>query len=55
LHTVTGNVFRRTGTLNVAECELSCLISQCLRGRRIGELSQLQREIGIWFDKTNAK
>ena len=41
--------------LNVAECELSCLTSQCLRGRRIGELSELQREIGIWSDKTNAK
>ena len=40
--------------LNVAECELSCLTSQCLRGRRIGELSELQREIGVWSDKTNA-
>jgi hypothetical protein len=41
--------------LNVAECELSCLTSQCLRGRRIGELETLQSEIGIWSDKTNAK
>jgi hypothetical protein len=41
--------------LNVAECELSCLTSQCLRGRRIGELSDLQSEISIWSDKTNAK
>jgi DDE superfamily endonuclease len=41
--------------LNVAECELSCLTSQCLRGRRIGVLSILQAEIGIWSDKTNAK
>lgn len=41
--------------LNVAECELSCLTSQCLRGRRIGDLSVLQTEIGIWSDKTNAK
>lgn len=41
--------------LNVAECELSCLTSQCLSGRRIGELSLLQSEIGIWSDKTNAK
>jgi hypothetical protein len=40
--------------LNVAECDLSCLTSQCLRGRRIGELSVLQAEIGIWSDKTNA-
>jgi hypothetical protein len=41
--------------LNVAECELSCLTSQCLAGRRIGELSRLQTEIGIWAEKTNAK
>ena len=41
--------------LNVAECELSCLTSQCLSGRRIGELTELQSEIGLWSDKTNAK
>jgi hypothetical protein len=41
--------------LNVAECELSCLTSPCLRGRRIAELSDLQSEISIWSDKTNAK
>jgi len=41
--------------LNVAECELSCLTSQCIRGRRIGDLKFLQSEIGIWSDKTNAK
>jgi hypothetical protein len=41
--------------LNVAECELSCLTSQCLRGRRIGELETLQSQIGIWSDKTNAR
>jgi hypothetical protein len=41
--------------LNVAECELSCLTSQCLRGRRIGELETLQSEIHIWSEKTNAK
>jgi hypothetical protein len=41
--------------LNVAECELSCLTSQCLRDRRIGELPLLQSEIGIWADKTTAK
>jgi hypothetical protein len=28
--------------LNVAECELSCMTSQCLTGRRIGELHKLQ-------------
>jgi hypothetical protein len=41
--------------LNVAECELSCLTSQCLRGRRIGDLDFLQTEIRIWSEKTNAK
>jgi hypothetical protein len=41
--------------LNVAECELSCLTSQCLCGRRIGELEDLQAEIKAWADKTNSK
>jgi hypothetical protein len=41
--------------LNVAECELSCLTSQCIRGRRIGELDFLQSEIRTWSTKTNAK
>ncbi len=41
--------------LNVAECELSCLTSQCLSDRRIGELTELQTEIAAWSDKTNAK
>jgi len=41
--------------LHVAACELSCLTSQCMSGRRIGELLELQTEIGAWSDKTNAK
>lgn len=41
--------------LNIAECELSCLTSQCLRGRRLGELNVLPCEIGIWSEKTNTK
>ena len=41
--------------LNVAECELSCMTSQCIGGRRIGELTELQTEIAAWADKTNAK
>ena len=41
--------------LNVAECELSCMTSQCLRGRRLGELEVLQSEIATWSQKTNAK
>jgi len=40
--------------LNIAECELSCMTSQCLAGRRIGELSTLRREIKIWADRTNS-
>jgi len=41
--------------LNVAECELSCLTSQCMTGRRIGELTELQQEITAWSKRTNAK
>lgn len=41
--------------LNVAECELSCMTSQCLEGRRIGELEILQLEIKVWFERTNAR
>lgn len=41
--------------LNIAECELSCMTSQCLRGRRIGELAELQSEICLWSEKTNVK
>ena len=41
--------------LNIAECELSCMTSQCLSGRRIGELNILQSEIGTWSQKTTAK
>ena len=39
----------------MAECELSCLTSQCLADRRMGELAELQTEIGAWSEKTNAK
>jgi hypothetical protein len=41
--------------LNIAECELSALTSQCLSGRRIGTMNELLREIAAWSDKTNAK
>lgn len=41
--------------LNVAECELSCLTSQCLDSRRLGELEQLQSEIRSWSEKTNLR
>jgi hypothetical protein len=41
--------------LNVAECELSCLTSQCLSDRRIAETPELQSEIKTWSERTNAK
>ena len=34
--------------LNIAENELSSMTRQCLHGRRIGELSLLQEEVGVW-------
>lgn len=34
--------------LNIAENELSCMTSQCLKGRRLGELATLQDEINAW-------
>ncbi len=41
--------------LNIAECELSALSRQCLAGRRIGHLADLQREIAVWAALTNQK
>lgn len=41
--------------LNVAECELSAMTRQCLSGRRIGELDELNAEISAWSDHTNHK
>jgi hypothetical protein len=41
--------------LNVAECELSCMTSQCLKDRRIGELEKLQAEIAAWSTQVNEK
>jgi DDE superfamily endonuclease len=41
--------------LNIAECELSCLTSQCLTGRRIGEIEKRQTETKAWFERTNLK
>jgi len=34
--------------LNIAENELSCMTSQCLRDRRIGDIGELQDEIDAW-------
>jgi hypothetical protein len=41
--------------LNVAECELSCLTSQCLKDRRIGDLATLRAEIAAWSARVNDK
>ena len=41
--------------LNVAECELSCMTSQCLSDRRIGDLATLQSEIAAWSARVNEK
>lgn len=41
--------------LNVAECELSCLTSQCLSDRRIGDIVTLRSEIAAWATRTNVK
>lgn len=41
--------------LNVAECELSAMTRQCLSGRRIGELDELNGEIAAWSDHINQK
>jgi hypothetical protein len=41
--------------LNIAECELSCLTSQCLADRRIGDLATLLAEIAAWSCRVNEK
>lgn len=41
--------------LNIAECELSRLTRQCLRGRRIGDLPTLVAEVSAWASRTNEK
>jgi hypothetical protein len=41
--------------LNVAECELSAMTRQCLSGRRIGELDELNAEIAAWSAHINQK
>ncbi len=41
--------------LNVAECELSAMTRQCLSGRRIGELSELQTQIAAWSTDVNVR
>jgi hypothetical protein len=40
--------------LNIAENELSSLTRQCIAGRRIGELAELQDEIAAWSTDVNS-
>ena len=41
--------------LNISECELSAMSRQCVSGRRIGYLTELQNEIDAWATLTNIK
>lgn len=40
--------------LNIAECELSALERQCLRGRRIASIELLNEEMLAWYKESNA-
>lgn len=39
--------------LNIAECELSAITRQCLKGRRIGTIPELREETSAWHSRTN--
>ena len=41
--------------LNVAECELRGMTSQCLRDRRMSDVEFLDAEIRIWSEQTTQK
>ena len=41
--------------LNMAECELSALTSQCLETRRLPDLETVSREISTWCRERNAR
>lgn len=41
--------------LNIAENELSSITRQCVSGRRLGSVEQLQEEISAWASDVNAK
>lgn len=41
--------------LNIAECELSCLTAQCVRGRRLATVEELTEEIAAWSKHTNRR
>jgi hypothetical protein len=41
--------------LNIAECELSALTRQCVRGRRFATIALLRQETAAWHTRTNEK
>jgi hypothetical protein len=41
--------------LNIAECELSAMTRQCVRGRRFGTIEELRTETAAWHKRTNEK
>ena len=41
--------------LNIAENELSALMSQCVHGRRFGTIGKLRQEVTAWAESCNAK
>uniref|UniRef100_UPI0026387FB8 transposase n=1 Tax=uncultured Sphaerochaeta sp. TaxID=886478 RepID=UPI0026387FB8 len=41
--------------LNMAECELSALTSQCIATRRLPDLETVQREVSTWSRVRNSK
>jgi hypothetical protein len=41
--------------LNIAECELSAMTRQCLKGRRFGTIQELREETSAWHSRTNQK
>ena len=41
--------------LNIAECELSAMTRQCLKGRRFGTIEEIRKETKAWQVRTNDK
>lgn len=39
--------------LNIAECELSAMTSQCIKNRRFGNIESLTKEVQVWAHKIN--
>lgn len=41
--------------LNIAECELSAMTKQCVKGRRFATIEELRAEAAAWHTRTNEK